>query len=59
MNYKETIKACEKFEFNEQITREMIWYTAYALGRSRWYWGPRWMSTFRGWLNTQLQSVFK
>lgn len=54
MNYKETLEACKKHEFNEEITREMLWNTAYDLGRSRWYWGPRWFVSLQGWINTQI-----
>jgi len=50
---KETVEACKRFNFNEQITREMLWNEAYRLGRSRWYWGPSWMVSLIGWVNTQ------
>jgi len=38
MDFKETLAKCEEFGFNEQITREMLWNSAY----SRWYWGAKW-----------------
>lgn len=53
MNFKECKAKCEEFGFNEQITQETLWNTAYQLGRDRWYWGPRWFVSFVGWLNTQ------
>lgn len=52
-NLKETLENCRKFNFNEEITREVLWNTAYDLGRSRWHWGPRWWVSFIGWVNTQ------
>ncbi len=53
-NLQKTIKQCEEFGFNEQITREILWNTAYGIGRSRWYWGPRWVTALRGYINTKL-----
>ena len=50
---KETLAKCKEFNFNEDITREILWNTAYNLGRSRWYWGPRWFVSLTGWFNTQ------
>jgi len=48
MDFKETLAKCEEFGFNEQITREMLWNSAYQLGRSRWYWGPaKWRKLVR------------
>lgn len=49
-----TIQQCKEFGFNEQITNETLWNTAYLLGRSRWYWGPRWFVLLQGWINTKL-----
>jgi len=54
MNYKETLKACQDYGFNEDITRETLWNEAYSLGRSRWHWGPPCVVNLRGWINTQL-----
>lgn len=59
MNLEETIKKCEEFGFNEQMTREILWNTAYHLGRSRWHWGPRWWVDFVGWWNTQISKLRK
>lgn len=53
MNLKETLAKCEEFGFNDQITKETLWNTAYSLGRSRWYWGPSWFVSLTGWFNTQ------
>ncbi len=57
MNYKETLDKCKKFNFNEEITREILWNTAYQLGRRRWYWGPYWFVSFIGWCNTQISKL--
>lgn len=57
MNLEETLEACKRHDFNEEITRETLWNTAYDLGRSRWYWGPRWFVSFQGWINTQLSKL--
>lgn len=55
-----TLRKCEEFGFNERITHETLWNTAYQLGRSRWYWGPRWMppliGRFNTWANTWSKS---
>jgi hypothetical protein len=48
-----TLRACEEFGFNESITREILWNTAYKLGRDRWHWGPRWWVSTCGWINTR------
>lgn len=53
MNYQETLAKCREFGFNEDITRETLWNTAYQLGRKRWYWGPGWFVDLIGWINTQ------
>ncbi len=52
-NLKETLEKCKEYNFNEEITHETLWNTAYRLGRSRWYWGPRWFVSLTGWFNTQ------
>lgn len=57
MNLKETLDKCKEFGFNEEITRETLWNEAYQLGRSRWYWGPRWLVSFKGWINTQISKL--
>ena len=49
---KETLAKCKEFDFNEEITREVLWNTAYDLGRRRWYWGPKWFVDLTGWFNT-------
>ncbi len=59
MNLKITIKKCQEFGFNEDITREMLWNEAYRLGRQRWYWGPSWFVSFQGWINTQISRFLK
>jgi hypothetical protein len=59
MNLKKMIKACEDFGFNEEITREMLWNEAYRIGRSRWWWGPMWMSSVKGWFRTQMDKLFR
>jgi hypothetical protein len=59
MNFKEVLAKCQEFGFNEEITREMLWNEAYRLGRSRWYWGPAWMVSLQGWLNTKLSRLRK
>lgn len=56
---KETLARCQTFGFNEEITREILWNTAYQLGRSRWYWGPAWFVSLTGWFNTQRSRLFK
>lgn len=56
-SFEETLKACKKYDFNEQITQETLWNEGYRLGRSRWYWGPRWFISLTGWFNTQLDKV--
>ena len=56
-NMKECLDTCKDFNFNEDITREMLWNTAYDLGRSRWHWGPRWMVSLQGWINTQISKL--
>lgn len=58
MNFKETLKACQDFGFNEEITRETLWNEAYRLGRKRWYWGPHWFVSLQGWLNTKRSRIF-
>ena len=60
-NLRETLQKCKDFGFNEEITRETLWNTAYWIGRDRWYWGPRWFVSVTGWVNTQigkLKSLF-
>lgn len=47
------LEAVSHYNFCEQIKLEIAWNTAYALGRKRWHWGPAWMVTVRGWLNTR------
>jgi hypothetical protein len=56
-NLKETLDRCADFNFNKQITQEMLWNTAYQLGRSRWYWGPSWMVNLTGWINTKILKI--
>lgn len=56
---KECLKACQDFEFNEEIIRETLWNEAYRLGRARWYWGPSWFVSLTGWFNTQKQKLAK
>jgi hypothetical protein len=55
MNLKECVSKCEQFGFSEEITRETLWNEAYRLGRRRWYWGPSWLVSLTGWINTQRQ----
>ena len=57
-NFKDCLECCEDFGFDKQITAETCWNEGYRLGRRRWYWGPMWFSSVRGWINTQL-SKFK
>lgn len=58
-NLQETLKLCRDYGFNEEITREILWNTAYDLGRSRWHWGPRWFVSFTGWWNTQKAKIWR
>ena len=58
-NFSEVYKKCEEFGFNKEITAEMCWNEGYRLGRKRWHWGPSWMVTFQGWVNTQLSKLRK
>lgn len=55
--FEETYNACEHFEFDKRITAETCWNAGYTLGRKRWHWGPAWMVSFRGWINTQLSKI--
>jgi hypothetical protein len=59
MNFEETKAACREHGFNQEITEETLWNTAYQLGRDRWYWGPRWFVSLTGWFNTQKDRLFK
>lgn len=52
INFKETLQACKDFNFNLDITAEMCWNEGYNLGRQRWTWGPRWLSSFKGWIRS-------
>lgn len=52
MNYEQTLQKCREIGFNQDITNETLWNTAYQLGRSRWWWGPPWMVNFVGRINT-------
>lgn len=56
--FDQTIHACKEAGLNENITREMIWNTAYQLGRSRWHWGPAWFVSFVGRWNTWKHRLF-
>lgn len=59
MNFKETLAKCREFGFDEETTSLHLWNEAYQLGRSRWYWGPRWLVNLTGWINTQRQKFFR
>jgi len=59
MNFEETLAKCKEFGFNERVTQEILWNTAYQLGRKRWYWGPSWFVSVMGWFNTQKQKLSK
>jgi hypothetical protein len=50
---QEIIRLCKEFQFNEQITAEMIWNTGYSLGRDRWWWGPPQRYELREWLRAR------
>lgn len=52
-----TLEVCRDFKFNADLTHEVVWNTAYRLGRARWHWGPSWMPSVIGWLNTRLGLV--
>lgn len=56
MNLKQTRSLCKEFGFNQEITIQYVWNTAYQLGRSRWYWGPAWFVSLCGWWNTKRKS---
>ena len=59
MNFEETIKLCKEYNFNEQITQEILWNTAYLLGRSRWYWGPMWWVDFTCKWKSNISNLFR
>lgn len=40
---RRTILECRDLGLSKELTEEMLWNAAYDLGRSRWYWGPRWI----------------
>ena len=54
MNLEDTLAKCKEFGFNEDITRETLWNTAYLLGRSRWFWGPMWWVDLKCWFRSKL-----
>jgi len=58
-NFKEVLAAVERqdFEFRKDIAMQIAWNAGYALGRRRWYWGPRWFVALHGWINTQIQKA--
>jgi hypothetical protein len=35
----------------------LSWNYGYRLGRRRWHWGPSWLVTVIGWVNTQISRV--
>jgi hypothetical protein len=58
-DFKRTLSEAQKLGWSEDLIRESLWNTAYLLGRKRWYWGPMWMSSLHGWINSRLARMRK
>lgn len=58
-DFEKTIKLCEEHGFNERITREILWNTAYQLGRSRWHWGPMWWVDWKCEMKSRINSLWR
>lgn len=52
VDFKTTYELCKELNFRDDLTAEMCWNEAYRLGRARWHWGPGWLVTLTGRLNT-------
>ncbi|HXJ76829.1 MAG TPA: hypothetical protein VNM37_28485 [Candidatus Dormibacteraeota bacterium] len=61
-NFDTMYRACKQFGFGDKLTAEQCWNAGYQLGRRRWHWGPAWMVSVHGWVNTQIdrfKSIFR
>lgn len=57
---EECRSAMTNFGFTDSRLREEIaWNSGYELGRARWSWGPAWMVSLHGWVNTQIGKLKK
>jgi hypothetical protein len=56
-DFQHTLQEAQNLGWSEDLIREALWNTAYRLGRKRWYWGPMWMSSLQGWINSRIANL--